>query len=458
MKTGSQQSGHAAILFVLFIPILFGVFTLGTDGARALQDKARMNEATEVASLAVAAQNSDSSSVQKNTAKAFISYYFPYSDIQADDLTITKITCTEDTKNSACTDTDSNVLYYQYTITGSVTQDTWFSTSTTELGMGDKYNLGGSSMSRKYESESVDVVLVADFSASMYDKWSGGNQRKFIDLKDVMIDVAEQVAKYNSKQEGDKNTIGIVGFDFYTSTMNGSTREFYGNIYCDKIITITYDKHGRSSLSWINSSDGRCYSKYPTNPDYSQLNAGKTISRIFTASDVIHSKPWYSSDVTNISKFRSIPLTSNIDSLETDIKNSSYFNITADNGSGTASFAGLIKGAQIAASGDNPRRLIIILSDGADSYVEKSNNFSDQLINGGLCTTITNTLNSQKTSAGRSVISTLAVIGFDYDINKYPQLSNCVGSDNIYKAENKSDISSKILELISEEIGRLVAQ
>ncbi|MGT0150516.1 hypothetical protein ACT691_18265 [Vibrio metschnikovii] len=32
-KSIQRQSGHAAILFALFIPILFGVFALGTDGA-----------------------------------------------------------------------------------------------------------------------------------------------------------------------------------------------------------------------------------------------------------------------------------------------------------------------------------------------------------------------------------------------------------------------------------------
>ncbi|MEZ8772114.1 TadE/TadG family type IV pilus assembly protein [Vibrio sp. 10N.247.310.17] len=39
-----KQSGHAAMLFAMMIPALFGVFMLGSDGARALQTKARLRK------------------------------------------------------------------------------------------------------------------------------------------------------------------------------------------------------------------------------------------------------------------------------------------------------------------------------------------------------------------------------------------------------------------------------
>ncbi|MBE4019913.1 hypothetical protein HJ130_13195 [Vibrio parahaemolyticus] len=81
-----RQSGHAAILFALFIPLLFGVFTLGTDGARAVQDKARLLEAVEVASLAVAGQGSDNADLAKN----YLEYYFPSATINNNDIKIKK--------------------------------------------------------------------------------------------------------------------------------------------------------------------------------------------------------------------------------------------------------------------------------------------------------------------------------------------------------------------------------
>ncbi|WP_241910669.1 TadE/TadG family type IV pilus assembly protein, partial [Vibrio lentus] len=52
-----RQSGHASVLFALLVPLLFGVFMLASDGARAIQSKARIEDASEVAALAVAARD-----------------------------------------------------------------------------------------------------------------------------------------------------------------------------------------------------------------------------------------------------------------------------------------------------------------------------------------------------------------------------------------------------------------
>ena len=90
-----KQKGHAALLFVLLIPALFGMFTLGLDGALMLQNDARLNDALEAASLAVAAANDDNdddgdgvddgkiglgSSFNQTLAKAYINEYMYNSD------------------------------------------------------------------------------------------------------------------------------------------------------------------------------------------------------------------------------------------------------------------------------------------------------------------------------------------------------------------------------------------
>ncbi len=49
----------------------------------------------------------------------------------------------------------------------------------------------------------------------------------------------------------------------------------------------------------------------------------------------------------------------------------------------------------------------------------------------------------------------MAVIGFDYNPFGNPALVNCVGEDNVYKAENPQELYAQILSLIAEEIGRL---
>jgi hypothetical protein len=118
---------------------------------------------------------------------------------------------------------------------------------------------------------------------------------------------------------------------------------------------------------------------------------------------------------------------------------------------GTASYEGLIRGAQIAAKGDNPRRLLIILSDGLDNDTA----ITTSLVSAGMCTTITETLDEQVTSKGYEVSSKIVLIGFDYDVTENQALRDCVGEDNTYQAQYTDDILAIILKLITEEVGHL---
>lgn len=132
--------------------------------------------------------------------------------------------------------------------------------------------------------------------------------------------------------------------------------------------------------------------------------------------------------------------------------NSNYFNISQSSGSGTAFYSGLIRGAQIIhQQGENPRQLIIILSDGEES----NKNTTQKLIQAGLCKTIFDKLNSQQHSNGDNVKARIFAVGFDYEVKSNPQLADCVGADNVFQAQNRDDIKNKILELITEEIGHL---
>ncbi|MGT0150515.1 hypothetical protein ACT691_18260 [Vibrio metschnikovii] len=69
----------------------------------AVQDKARLLEAIEVASLAVAGQGSDN----KVLAKSYLQYYFPLAKINDADITINKINCED---NDACKGQDRRFL------------------------------------------------------------------------------------------------------------------------------------------------------------------------------------------------------------------------------------------------------------------------------------------------------------------------------------------------------------
>ncbi|WP_131825543.1 hypothetical protein [Salinivibrio kushneri] len=151
-------------------------------------------------------------------------------------------------------------------------------------------------------------------------------------------------------------------------------------------------------------------------------------------------------EVTNVSYFYDLPLTSNVEGFKSNV---SQFSVPASGGSGTSSYAGIIRGAQILKEGTNPRRLLLVLSDGEDSY----RTVTQRLIDEGLCSTIYDELNESKD--GVSIKARMVVVGFDYDVFEHPELKNCVGGENIYQAQDRAAIKNKILELISEEIGHL---
>lgn len=432
LTLNSRKRGHASLLFVLIFPAMFGVFVWGAEGARIMQDDARLTDAMEVAGLAVAAENSDNANVQQATAKKFLQTYFTNSSATISTPVVQKLTCEQ---NDKCDQSDPNVArFFEYRISATVTQNTWFDGGNDYVGYGDKYSVADKSVARKYQSQAVDVVLVADYSGSMYLGWAGGSDRKYKDLNNIIAEVASELKDFNNLNKKQVNKIAVVPFSLYTSEKvgNNNKNRFAAHVYCGV---------GGSS---------KC-SKSRPGKNGESVNATATVNRIFSFNDEIHKYDWKSDKVSNNATFENIYLTSEFDEVVKKIKNTSYFYIPKVQGTMTASYTGLIKGAQVAALGSNPRRLIIILSDGEDTY----SSITDSLIDAGMCTKIIEGLSSLKTSDGDNVKAKLAAVGFDYDVDSNPQMENCVGANDVYKAENSEDIKNKILELISEEIGHL---
>ncbi|MDW1765643.1 TadE/TadG family type IV pilus assembly protein [Vibrio sp. Vb2135] len=432
-----RQSGHAAILFALFIPLLFGVFTLGTDGARAVQDKARLLEAVEVASLAVAGQGSDNADLAKN----YLEYYFPSATINNNDIKIKKINCED---NADCK--NRNRRFFEYQVSAKISQPTWFPGNDAIIGFGENYSVGGHSSARKFHAETVDVVLVADFSGSMAWRWdkdgsqNSANPVRYIMMKDIISEIADELKKFNQYvQVGNKNRLAITGFDYFTSQLIGENKNKMGHF--DHLIC---DGGQRCSINCRYSWWGglNCGTVPGSNAD--NVDAEATVKNIFNLAHWSHSEPILKTNKSlSLSYFSDIELTDNFSRFKELISN--YY-IKGSGISGTSSYSGIIRGAQIAQSGSNSRRLIIILSDGQDSYRATT----QKLIRKGLCSTILNVLNSQKNTQARMV-----AVGFAYDINAFPEMKNCVGEENVFSAKNRDDIKNKILELITEEIGHL---
>ncbi|MFC3023387.1 hypothetical protein ACFODT_06090 [Vibrio zhugei] len=506
--TYTQQRGHAAILFALMIPLLFGVFILGTDGARALQDKARLEEASEVAALAIAGQSGGSEQARNKLATDYIQYYFPHADVNKIETQV--IPCED---NDFCDQGGAaSERFFEYQVAAHIKEPNWFSKSSIETSFGDNLNIGGYSSARKYQSKTVDVVLVADFSGSMDKNFQGEDSepRKYKSLQKVISDVADTIESYNKKVDTKKSTLGFVGFNIYTHPSSNDGLG-YNYIICDKSINKNnryntddyfsryyyYQHNNYHYINWnqrynihINGPlnnpsysedrslyDGWCgqlysapirdnswhtYTKVINNRQY--INYKATVKNIFEVSKF---KPSLRANYTL--NFHDIPLTDDVKSVSDQV-----YEFTPQGG--TAFYTGLIRGAQMANTGENPRRLIILLSDGVNTvdqknYREDSNNetgdedsnnetgdtATDKLIKAELCTRILDHLNHQSVGE-ESVNARMFAIGFgsDYRLEDYNQMKQCVGDNNVYDAKNDSQaIKNKILELIAEEMGRL---
>ncbi|QUM91503.1 hypothetical protein HWV03_17465 [Moritella sp. 36] len=397
-----RQQGHAALLFVMIVPVLFGIFALATDGVRALQSKARLGDAAEVAILTIAAKNADNtdvdfdgagSKVNRDIATRVISNYFYNQDtILPQDLKISKLACHDIPECLAGLDTGEN-RFNEYSIEAKTKLVTWFPGNESIVGFGDTFTVGHAAKARKYVNKTVDVVFVTDFSGSMTNDWNG--KVKVRALKSVMRGIVDEIEKFDAITDGN-NTVGIVPFNTYTRNRRGD--RFYN--YID--------------------------------------NAYTTISRIWYPA---RNSGWVDA------QFYNIPLTNDYNRFRNHIN---WFGAKQ----GTASYEGIISGARMLKTGKNPRRLLIVLSDGKDSdgYPSIRHKALNDL---NYCQIIKKGLSEGKNEKGENFSAKLAVIGFGYDLEKNVELARCVGVDNVYKAENEQDILDRILELISEEIGHL---
>lgn len=416
-----KQSGHAALLFAMLIPTLFGIFTLASDGARAIQSKARIEDAAEVASLAIAAhnaQNKDSTGIgsgsltNRKIATNYIEQYM-VDMTQISDLKIYKHNCEE---ISECKEglTRGGSRFSQYEVQAKTKHTSWFPGNEVIQGFGETFDVAGTAVARKYQSEAVDVVFAADFSGSMSGGWPGSRQAKYRDLIEIIKEVTFELKRFNDLGSGNNNKIAISPFNYYTySNRSDNTKK-----KCD----LSQEYYSRGSFDAKATVDNLWKPK------------GNEVSDNHCNGE------------RNKHQFKDIFLTSNFDSFNATVR-------LFKPGGGTTSYQSIIRSAQMLRKGVNSRRLLIVISDGDDSGHFKKRHQS--LVQAGMCTKILLGLGAGMSSDGKPIRARMAVIGFDYEPENNKALQDCVGVKNVYKAEKRSEILNQILELITEEIGHL---
>ncbi|CAM3794575.1 von Willebrand factor type A domain protein [Vibrio aerogenes CECT 7868] len=444
------QRGHAAMLFAMMVPVLSGIFILGTDGARALQYKARMMDASEAAILAISAHAASNSGEQgsdenRQIAADFYAAYFPDLGIETPAdmarLQVVRLNCEQ---IDACRNSDGP-RFFQYQLSARLSFPSWFPGNDAIVGFGETIDVSGDSTSRKYQSNAIDVMLAADFSGSMDDYWDGGTKRKYQDLIDIVLDVADELDAFNSLNiPGKTNTLGIAPYSHYVRRRAGSER-------CNnKRRTIS---QGLGHVEHLRFQRNR------------QVDYPDTISKMQTL-------PYTEDDIcavnySTVGYFHSIPLTHYINSGHNNAESFITQIRRFWPKGGTASYLGLIESYKLLQSGTNSKKLLIILSDGVDTgnYTpigrtgprwtrEWRNTYAGignhLVIDYGLCEKIKSNLSVDGDTAE------IYMIGFDYQQGKTnTALDECVGEDNIFYARNKTEILNRILSLVAEEIGHL---
>ncbi|MUK77258.1 hypothetical protein GNP84_10170 [Aliivibrio fischeri] len=461
MKLKKQQSGHAAILFVMCIPVLFGVFTLASDGARALQSKARLEDAAEAAVLAVSAYGEEDE-VSTQTGKDYVAHYM-HDMSNLVDIEVEKLECSE---LPECTADDNDRPFVEYQVSGRTKHKSWFPGNDVTVGFGESFDATGMSKARKFQSsQPMDITFILDFSGSMNYDWEGrapsymeeevpkvpgrySPPSRLSDLKDVVQMVTDELQVYNNSTTGPKHRVAMTGYN--RRTVNESSNGKF--VIRDQRIT-KYNSDGYDAGDTF----------YPK----------KTINKQFMVKGAAARVP----NGDEKAEFTDIMYTSDFASFNHKIKSFEAFG-------GTASLQGIIRASQIVSyhitnDGEeaNPKQLIIILSDGEDfnHYLGQT----ETLVDYGMCDNLRNAIeggpvssednkedkivfssgssSGLPTNTGEDPSVRIAMIGFGdgYDIHANTGLLNCVGEENAFSANNKDEILNLIMSLVSEEVGHL---
>ncbi|HCG8545759.1 TPA: VWA domain-containing protein [Vibrio parahaemolyticus] len=458
MKGFTKQKGVAGIIFVSFLPILIITFSFSVGYTQRLLAHSKIEEAAEVASLALIASPGKDNKDDQDYAQRIVDLYITdnISDIE---ISVSTKKC--EYKDGCVQRNNELSPFADFTVVATAEHDSWISHN--EIGVEPKFKVSGDSITRKYLPQPVDIYFILDTSQSMSNPWYGErNKTQMQVVKDTITRVVKELENFKTGPDK-KSRVALLTYNAYNAKFDKGA--------------------GRVKLY-----------DYASEFSHTEASFQSIVDKMFEEN--VDAQKVYHANYYN--QARDIPLTVDYQDF-INILNSNK--VMPARGGGTDSWLGLIAAAKeadkVKKEDRNPEQVFIFLSDGADTdvrfpdeiqrsrayrskydvvtkryedaygnvqYQQVYDKFLKSLVSEhGLCESLKKRISSKENKfqsehaklEGEKTKVTIGVIGVNYNVQKDDGFGECVGEKNIYHAKNGKDVYKYILNLINEETGRL---
>ncbi|EGR7974112.1 VWA domain-containing protein [Vibrio vulnificus] len=420
-----KQQGVAGIIFMGMLPILVIIMVFSMQMTQRHMAHAKITEAAEVASLALIASPKEGDEKNQEYAQKIVDHYIEDNKGEV----VARVFNRRCEYKDGCVQRSGELApFTDFVVSAKTKHDSWISYNDGEMGLTKDFEVMGTSTSRKFLPQPLDIYFIIDMSGSMVDPWGRSGKRKYDVVAETINRIVNDLREFKTDR---KSRVAVIGFHHTAVKQVGRQRTAFD------------------------------YSSYRT--------PLATVNNMFTAPKV-HSR----NDSSNIKTFEDIPLTEDYDAFLTKFNSSNYY---ASRYGLTESWQGIIGAAQMAeqATDLNPEQVFILLSDGRDGdfvryYLEgrqwrevRYNKYLNRLVKAGLCEKLKTKISQKRNvfqsenpsdKASKTKV-TMGVIGVNYVVDKNDGIGDCFGHDNIYHAKEGNDVYKYILNLINEETGRL---
>ncbi|CNH46380.1 TadE/TadG family type IV pilus assembly protein [Yersinia pekkanenii] len=413
-----NKQGAILLPFVMFLPVFIGLLFLFFEISQYLQKKAKLSDAIEQATLALTVENNSNNPNDSQRAKntALVTYY-ANAYLPSDVFSIPEI------------DIITRATHLEYRAATTLSYAPKFLAKNFIPNIDKNISVTDNAIARKNlfvaPTEETDVVFVADYSSSMEEKFRGdlSNKSKIDYLREIFERLNNTILKNSNT-----NTIGFVPFSWGTKIIIGDKQ--HSNTYCH----FPFASKKNSSIDEQIRAHNATSKPMAINHAPIQKIIESNIDFDETIKSITDRYKEINIDIKDIT-YNSICLKgSDAYVLKSDYHSKELIdNIIAMKPYGaTLVSSGILVGNNIFKKSDN-NKLMIILSDGEDTYLEI--NVSKRLIEKGMC---------EKVKANDIK---MVFIGIGYKPGSI-DCKDCVGKGNYFEAHNAHELETDLRQAL----------